>query len=225
MLTEYHCHILPAIDDGASDPETSLAMVAKMQQQGVERIVATPHFYAHRERSLKDYLEKRQAAFKKIEGKTAISDIRLGAEVAIEHGISEIDGIEQLAFQGTDLILLELPYRPFAEWMLEEAYNLVTEHKLRLVLAHVHRYLEYYNKAEMARVLFMRAIFQINNEAFESMSQRSFVKSLVKEDKHLIFGSDSHDLGQRRPNWDLLQKRAKPEIIARSNRTLDDHLL
>ena len=224
MLTEYHCHILPGIDDGAADPETSYAMIEQMQAQGVKRIIATPHFYAHREKSVADFLEKRRHAFEKIKGKTAITDIRLGAEVAIEHGLSETEGIEQLAAEGTDLILLEFPYRGFKEWMLEEAYNVAAEHKLRIIFAHVHRYLEYYNKEEMARVLSMRAIFQINNEAFETHAQRSFVRSLMREELPMVFGSDAHDLGERRPNWELTLKKAKPELIEASNRVLDRHI-
>ncbi|MBR2086968.1 MAG: capsular polysaccharide biosynthesis protein, partial [Oscillospiraceae bacterium] len=62
MLTEYHCHILPGIDDGSDSAETSLKMVEQMKQQGVERIVATPHFYAHREKSVANFLAKRQVA-------------------------------------------------------------------------------------------------------------------------------------------------------------------
>lgn len=225
MLTEYHCHILPGIDDGAQDPETSLAMVERMHEQGVERIVATPHFYAHREPSLEYYLDKRSKAFEKVRGKLAVSDIRLGAEVAIEHGISEVSGIEKLAFEGTDLILLELPYRGYKEWMLEEAHNISVEYHLRIVFAHIHRYLEYYSKEEMRRVLSMHAIFQINNEAFETLSQRNFVKSLIKEEKRLIFGSDAHDLAERRPNWDLLKKKCKADVIEASDQVLDRHLL
>ena len=70
MLTEYHCHILPGIDDGSDSVETSLQMVEMMHAQGVERICATPHFYAHREQSVAGFLKKRQDAYEKIQGQT-----------------------------------------------------------------------------------------------------------------------------------------------------------
>ena len=138
-MIEYHCHILPGIDDGAKDAETSLAMIEMMKEQGIERIAATPHFYAHREKSVADFMKKRQAAFDKIRDKAAVSDIRLGAEVSIEHGISELPDIEKLAIEGTRMILLELPYRAYAKWMSEEIYNIGAEYKLKVILAHVHR--------------------------------------------------------------------------------------
>uniref|UniRef100_UPI003459C1F4 CpsB/CapC family capsule biosynthesis tyrosine phosphatase n=1 Tax=uncultured Ruminococcus sp. TaxID=165186 RepID=UPI003459C1F4 len=68
LLTEYHCHILPGIDDGSDSVETSLQMIKMMKKQGVQRICATPHFYAHREKSVAEYLKKRQAAFEQIQG-------------------------------------------------------------------------------------------------------------------------------------------------------------
>ncbi|WP_175547778.1 CpsB/CapC family capsule biosynthesis tyrosine phosphatase [Ruminococcus flavefaciens] len=41
VCSKYHCRILPMIDDGAKDVETSLAMIEMMKEQGGERIVAT----------------------------------------------------------------------------------------------------------------------------------------------------------------------------------------
>lgn len=224
MRTEYHCHILPGIDDGSDSAETSRGMISLMQEQGIERIIATPHFYAHRERSVERFLEKRQAAYEKIRAGSTVSEIRLGAEIAIEQGISELPDIEKLAFEGTDLILLELPYREYAPWMSEEIYNIGAEHHLRVILAHVHRYLEYYSKQDMQTILSANVIPQINNEAFGSWSERRFVKKLLSDGRTAVFGSDAHNLKERRPNWDLVQRKCKPEILAASDAVLDQHI-
>lgn len=56
-----------------------------MKQQGIGIIVATPHFYMHREASLDSYLVKRQNAYEKLMASDpAVKDIHIGAEVAIE---------------------------------------------------------------------------------------------------------------------------------------------
>ena len=221
MLTEYHCHILPGIDDGSDSAETSLQMIDLMKTQGVERICATPHFYAHREKSVADFLKKRQAAFAKIKDSAAISDVRLGAEVSIEHGISELPDIEMLAIEGTGIILLELPYRPYEKWMSEEIYNIAAEYKLKVMLAHVHRYLPYYSKEELEAVLHSNAIYQINNEAFGSWREKRIAKKVIAE--HFAFGSDAHNMSSRKPDWDLLQKRVKREIIDISNEMFEKY--
>ena len=59
MLTEYHCHVLPGLDDGSQNLGTSLAMLEMMKDQGVKRVVFTPHFYYHKEESVDSFLERR----------------------------------------------------------------------------------------------------------------------------------------------------------------------
>ena len=58
---DFHTHILPGMDDGAADVSTAVAMIRKLQEQGVERIVLTPHYYAENE-SVEEFLERREEA-------------------------------------------------------------------------------------------------------------------------------------------------------------------
>ena len=215
MLTEHHCHILPQIDDGSNSVEMSLEMIKMMRSQGVERIIATPHFYAHRERNdIKTYLAKRQTAYDKIvQADNSNSDIMLGAEVAIEHGLHSIPDIDKLRLADTNYILLELPYAGFQRWYLDEITDISYEYGFTPIIAHIHRYLDYYSKSEYEEVLKLDAIFQINNEAFGNFKERRFVKNLIKEGYPYLFGSDAHNLSDRKPNWDLLKKKVKADII------------
>ncbi|MBR5514402.1 MAG: capsular polysaccharide biosynthesis protein [Ruminococcus sp.] len=224
MLTDYHCHILPDIDDGADNKEVSLEMFEIMKGQGVERIIATPHFYSHCEKSVADFIEKRKSAFDKIKKDMAVKNVLLGAEVSIEHGISELPDIEKLAIEGTNLILLELPYRPYSKWMSEEIYNIAAEYNLVVILAHVHRYLPYYNKDEIEEILSTDAILQINNEAFTSFREKKFAKFVINGCERFVFGSDAHNTTSRRPNWDLLQKKVKSDVIEMSDSMIDKYM-
>ena len=121
MTTDYHSHILPNIDDGSDSIKTSLKMIKMMKQQGIGIIVATPHFYMHREASLDSYLVKRQNAYEKLmSADPAVKDIHIGAEVAIEKGISVLGELEKLCISGTRLILLEPPFTQYNSWIVEE---------------------------------------------------------------------------------------------------------
>jgi protein-tyrosine phosphatase len=42
-VIDLHCHILPGIDDGASDESVSLAMAQALAEQGVTDVACTPH--------------------------------------------------------------------------------------------------------------------------------------------------------------------------------------
>ena len=110
-------------------------------------------------------------------------------------------------------ILFELPYAGFSSQYIDEITNISYEYGLTPIIAHIHRYLDYYSKAEYEEVLSLDAIFQINNEAFGNFRERKFVKNLIKAGYPYLFGSDAHDDADRRPNWDLLRKKAKADVI------------
>ena len=225
MLTDYHCHILPEFDDGAKDAETSLEMLNIMKEQGVERIIATPHFYAHEERSLTEYLLRREDAYESMESLAAAQNIALpnmvlGAEVAIEHGISKIHGIDKLAIEDSDLILLELPFRDYEDWMSEEINAIASEYGLKIILAHIHRYLAYYTPENFDRILETDAVFQFNNEVFLLEREAKLIKQLTDDKLSIIFGSDAHNTDTRRPNWDIILESCDPDILKASNEFL-----
>ena len=213
-MTDYHCHILPRMDDGAKDLNMSLDMIRLMMAQGVDRIVATPHFYAHREESVRAFLQRRQEAYQQIEDTDCTMPyLHLGAEVAVEQGISRLPGVHQLTLADTSYILMELPYAPFAHWMLEEIDSLSQRYGLTPVFAHIHRYARFYTREQMAEVLRTEAVLQFNAEAFRSFQERRFVMSLIKRGFPYILGSDAHNMTSRRPDWDSLKRKVRPDIL------------
>ncbi len=224
MRTDYHCHVLPELDDGAKNTDISMQMLEMLHSQGVERVIATPHFYAHKEKSVAHFLDKRQKSYDKLlKLPNPCNELILGAEIAIEHGVSELDGIEHLAITETDLILLELPYGPYADWMSEEIYNIACEYHLKPVIAHIHRYINYYSRSEMENILKTDAIFQINNEAFGSFREKRMVKSMIKDGLSVVLGSDSHNLSGRKPNFDILAKKKISGIAEDSDNIFDKY--
>ena len=84
-MMDFHTHILPGVDDGSKNVQQSLQMLELMREQGVKRIIATPHFYAHKQ-SLSEFLKTRQKSYENVLEYAAaknldIPDIVLGAEV------------------------------------------------------------------------------------------------------------------------------------------------
>ena len=63
MIIDFHSHILPGIDDGSKDLGTSLEMLKISKEQGIDYMVATPHFHATRI-SISHFLEAREEAYK-----------------------------------------------------------------------------------------------------------------------------------------------------------------
>jgi protein-tyrosine phosphatase len=46
LMVDMHSHVLPGIDDGAQTPQESIALIKKMMQLGIKKIIATPHIMA-----------------------------------------------------------------------------------------------------------------------------------------------------------------------------------
>lgn len=225
MFTDYHSHILPEIDDGSKSAEESVQMLEKLSEQGLERVVATPHFYAHREESVESFIKKRKSAYEKLCRKDIpVKEIYLGAEILMESGISECDGIEKLAIEGTNLILLEPPYYDCPKNLTDEIYSISYDYKLKPIIAHIHRYIGLYEKSEIEELLKIDAIFQINNQAFRNFREKHFVKSLIKEGYPLVFGSDCHNMTSRIPDFDVILKKGKlKESIERSDKIFEEY--
>ena len=57
-----HCHILPGIDDGAKNEKESLELLRAEKEQGINKVVFTPHFNPERI-SLDKFLDIREKSF------------------------------------------------------------------------------------------------------------------------------------------------------------------
>ena len=68
----------------------------------------------------------------------------------------------------------------------------------------------------------MQVVFgeEINAEAFEHFVTRRFVNKLISSGRDFVFGSDAHNLDDRKPNFDLIAKRSGSENIRRSDKVL-----
>lgn len=115
MPIDFHTHILPGIDDGSRNVEMSLRMLAAQREQQVDEIVATPHFYAQKD-SVEEFLLRRQRSYEKL--KTAMEEngfdqkLYLAAEVYYFQGIGSAGMIPKLCVEGTQTLLLEMPFGP-----------------------------------------------------------------------------------------------------------------
>ena len=64
-MIDWHSHILPAMDDGSRDAEESRLMPELLKAQGIQTVVATPHFYANEE-SVETFLQRRHDSYERL---------------------------------------------------------------------------------------------------------------------------------------------------------------
>lgn len=190
------------MDDGSASAEETAQMLAKMRQQGVTTVAATPHFYADREKP-EDFLQRRNEAFSRLPAVDS-PNILLGAEVAYFPGLCSCDDLIPLQIGDTGLLLVEMPFRPWTDRIIADICAIPTQLGLTPVLAHIDRYRALGQFPKYRRRLQDNDVyFQCNAEAFEKAgTARWAIKQIMGGYLHFL-GSDCHDLTTRAPNMDI----------------------
>ncbi len=213
-MIDFHSHILPGMDDGSRSVEESIRMLHVSYEQGVRWMIATPHFYAEKE-TPKSFLRRRRNAWKQLRENRdeQTPKILLGAEVYYYRGITKSADIELLCIAGTNIVLLEMPFRKWSEGMLADILELINVWKLTVVLAHVDRYLAKQDRGTWDYLADNGVLFQLNASALSSgiIAMRNSMK-MIQKDQIAVLGSDCHNLTNRKPNLDkafsLIEKKA-----------------
>ena len=201
-VIDFHSHILPGIDDGSKDLETSLEMLRMSAAQGVTDMVATPHFYASKE-GFETYLEKRIHAFETLCASRTpdMPQIRLGAEVAFFKGISQAEKIEELAEQTGRILLLEMPFMEWTDRDIQEVERMASCGRYTLMLAHLERYMGMSeNKKKLKELLEFPAVVQINAESLLDWKKSGKLVRMFRKGQAEVLGSDCHGIHHRQPN-------------------------
>lgn len=199
-MIDFHSHILPRMDDGSQSIEESVALLRLLAEQGIKKVVATPHFYADDE-SVEAFLKRRKATYEKL--KQAYSSdlpaLVLGAEVRYYQGISRMEDLKALCIEGTNLLLLEMPTSRWTDYTLREFQELCCRGNLQIILAHVERYLGMQSRAVRDQLEQSDILMQVNADLFASVASRRKALKLLGEQRIHLIGSDCHGLTYRPP--------------------------
>lgn len=221
-ICDLHSHILPGMDDGSANVEMSLNMLRAAGSQGVQQIVATPHYYPVE--SVEDFLARRTVAAETLRSAIADSGERLpqvilGAEVAYRPGIGYEEQLQRLCIGKTEYLLLELPFALWGSEVVRDLNNMVCARGVTPVLAHLERYLKIQKRKTLENVLQQGVLVQMNAEAVLERRSRSKALKMLKSGTVHLLGSDCHNLTTRRPNMGEaireLQQRGMMESLGR----------
>ncbi|MBR1797862.1 MAG: capsular polysaccharide biosynthesis protein [Clostridiales bacterium] len=205
-MLDFHSHLIPGVDDGSRNVAMSVAMLDMWREQGFDYICATPHFYADVNTPSR-FLEKRFLAYGELMdelnkapgGAKAYPGIFLGAEVHYFRGLSSCEDINKLCLQGTNLLLVEMPFHSWSDYMIREI-NELSSLGIVPVAAHIERYLSIQTESKLNDLLDTGILIQCNAEFFLTFGTRRKALRMLKEGRIQFLGSDAHNLTSRAPN-------------------------
>ena len=225
-MIDIHSHFLPGMDDGSESAEETSCMLRLSRQQGVDTIVATPHFYALQDNP-EEFLRRRQEAWEKVEyDPQTMPRLLLGAEVTYFAGLSHSEDLDKLCIGDNKMLLIEMPFRAWNKHEIEDVCALLRQGILP-VMAHINRYMK---KGQIPthgqRLLSEGVLFQSNADFFLEGLSRARAFRMLKAGQIHFLGSDSHNMTRRISRMDevekAIEKKLGSEALDRLNQIAED---
>ncbi len=194
-MIDFHTHCLPAVDDGADTLSTSMNMLRESAKNGIHTVVATPHFYAG-EQTVDEFVSKRDEALALVREACVRESLPMriipAAEVLVREGVSQID-LRPLCIEGTQCVMLELPFMTPPAWLLEEIENIVFDQKLVVMYAHLDRYMPWYSAEDVAEITDIPGLLlQLNAGSLIGRRACRHLQWWLPAVRRLVIGTDMH---------------------------------
>lgn len=201
---DIHSHLLPGIDDGARDFETSMEMFRIAGKNGIGAMILTPHYKPVHHNASPATIRR---LISEMEEKLAEEkiDIRLypGNEIYY-HSEAVAQALEGglCTLAGSSYVLVEFNPMDEFEYIRNGLYQFLSE-GFRPVLAHVERYRCMTSKTDRTEELTgMGAYIQVNAGSIMGhygLQTKGFARGLLKKDLVHFVATDAHDAKNRAP--------------------------
>lgn len=201
-MIDIHCHILPGIDDGPIDIETSIEMLKTASNDGISHIVATPHFIYNDKPSIKDIKDLVILLEERINLKHIAVKLLSGADIRLTYEL--IYGIEKneiMTINSSRYFLLELP--PLLPPNLDTFFLSIEKRGFIPIITHPERNYKFFSSIDKLKSLKdAGALIQITAMSItgEFGNQiKSFSRMLLRKGMVDFIASDAHNTAHRPP--------------------------
>jgi protein-tyrosine phosphatase len=198
-VIDLHCHILPGIDDGASDLVDSIGMARQAVDDGIEAICATPHIRHDHDVRIAE-LAGRVASVNRrlVEEDVAIVVLQGGevAETALD-GLDE-EELSRVTLGGGRWILLEPAPGPLGD-SLERRVESLASQGHRALIAHPERHLSVDMFDRLARLVERGALIQMTADYLLRERMAEGMLAMAARGLVHVLSTDSHSSAHGRP--------------------------
>lgn len=196
--TDIHCHIVPGVDDGSPDAETSADLVERMQGWGIERIIATPHVTETTFPNTPDILDP---ALEELQQELIRRGNTIPVTRASENRIDEffVHALAKglITLMPGNHILVENSFIQ-EPWQLDQFLYDLRIKGMTTILAHPERYHYYYSDSLSRYETLHRAgtLFQINVlslAGYYGKTEKKIAEKLIERGMVDFLGTDLHN--------------------------------
>lgn len=193
LEVDVHSHLLPNLDDGAPDVETSIFLISKLKALGFQKLICTPHIfkelYPNTETTIQRALKEVDTALKK-------TDLEIEIGYAAEYMIDgDFESNDALLCLPNKFLLIEMSYLAETPNIEEVIFDLQIK-GYNIILAHPERY-NFYHKdlIRYQRIKDMGCLFQLNLLAitgYYGKEVKAAAEYLLKNNLYDLAATDLH---------------------------------
>lgn len=204
-MIDIHCHIVPGIDDGSSDLETSVKMLNIAEKSDLNKIITTPHYIRNRyENSFKSIVKCVEQLNIEAQRNNIAVELFPGQEVMADKYTLDLYKEGELGcLNNSSYMLIEFPM----DVLPDDALDIIYELKLlglKVIIAHPERYLYIQeNLTVVNKFIEEKCFFQINAASITGLFGKkvsSAALKLIGNGVCHFIASDAHSAGGRRPD-------------------------
>lgn len=204
-MIDIHSHILPCMDDGSKDMEMSLKIAQIYVENGINRVIATPHYIDGVKYKSNEELRIGLEALKKDLARAGIPlEVYPGNEAYIKPDIiKDLEEKRVSTLNDSRYILVELPMNEIPIYVEDLIYNLLVKGYVPII-AHPERYTKISEDPNILyKYISMGALAQLNLpslEGFYGSRVKNTAEVLLKHNMIHFVATDSHSNRHRSPN-------------------------
>lgn len=197
-MIDVHCHILPAIDDGAVDVDDSAGMARQAVADGIERICATPHIRHDHDVRIAELARRVGEVNDELRGRGIAVEVIQGGEVAETAlpGLAD-DELGAVALGGR-WVLLEPAPGPLSD-SLSDAVAELDRRGFASLIAHPERHVGPDFADRLAGLVTAGALVQMTAALFVEGPAADAMLGLAARGLVHVLGSDAHSSHVGRP--------------------------
>jgi protein-tyrosine phosphatase len=196
--TDMHSHLLPGIDDGSPDTDTSIRLIRGLQDLGYRKFITTPHvmedLYRNNKSTIQDAFKRLKAAIDVEPGLKV--DIRFAAEYLLDGNVDNmLSRNSQMLTLKDKMVLVEISFVSPPLHFKEVLFQLQMK-GYQPVFAHPERYGFYHSRpSDYEEIRDMGCLFQCNLLSFSGYygaPVRQAAEYLTKKGLVDLLGTDIH---------------------------------
>lgn len=197
IKTDMHSHLLPGIDDGAPDLETSLLLIRGMKELGYRKLITTPHIFWDLYRNTPEIIQEKLELVKNAVRQEGIDiEIDAAAEYFLDEHVEELLRNKQPLLTLYDnkvltefsMVFPSMNIKPLLFEMQMQGYQPVIAHPERYV--YLQRNKEFYDELRNSGCLFQLNILALSGRYGKAVADLAYY--LLKNGFYSLLGTDLH---------------------------------